>query len=153
MRAHLAAGEWTRARAIASDLLADAPTGAWRAEALYVLSQIEIDDLAVPLLEDALENAAGHAALQSAIQTRLALALRFRKGFAGALDDARTALALAEQTDDNERLMDVLAVLFMLGSRVGDDVVPQYAARAREIGISLATRTSSERQGCSRRGS
>jgi DNA-binding CsgD family transcriptional regulator len=132
-RAYRAAGEWTRARAIATDLLAESPAGPWRAEALYVLSQIEIDDLAVRLLEDALQEADGNPALQSRVQTRLALTSRFRKGFAGALEDARIALVLAEQTGDEALTMEALAVLIMLGSAVGDEAIPEWAARAWEI--------------------
>src|SRR5205823_14187525 len=46
--AHLAAGEWTRARSIASDLLART-RGPLRAEALLVLAAPQPDALAVPL--------------------------------------------------------------------------------------------------------
>ena len=40
-RAHQAAGEWTRARAIATDLLAEAEIGPVRAEALVLLAELE----------------------------------------------------------------------------------------------------------------
>src|SRR5262249_8175823 len=40
-RAQNAAGEWTRARTIATELLAETDIGAWRAEALVFLAELE----------------------------------------------------------------------------------------------------------------
>ena len=82
-RAHLAAGEWTRARAITTDLLAEMETGSLRAEALLLLARFEHDDLAVSVLAEALREASSHPALQAVIHIRLAWAERFRKGFRG----------------------------------------------------------------------
>ena len=100
-RAHHAAGEWTRARAIAADLLAETEIGALRAEALIVLAELESTDRAVVLLEEALREAAARPALQSVIHCRLAWATRFRKGYVRALEHARAALELAESLDDD----------------------------------------------------
>ena len=80
-RAHHAAGEWTRARTIATDLLAETEIGSMRAEALVLLAELESADRAVELLEEALREAASRPALQSAIHCRLAWATRFRNGF------------------------------------------------------------------------
>jgi tetratricopeptide (TPR) repeat protein len=103
-RAHLAAGEWTRARAIANDLLAEAESGPLRAEALLLLAEFEHDDLAVPVLAEALREASSRPVLQARIHVRLAWAERFRKGFAAALEDSRGALDLVQaalpDTDD-----------------------------------------------------
>jgi DNA-binding CsgD family transcriptional regulator len=96
-RAHHAAGEWTRARKIAADLLAETKIGSWRAEALILLAELESVDRAAALLEEALPEAASRPALQSAIHCRLAWAKRFRTGF----DHASAALELAEQLDDD----------------------------------------------------
>jgi DNA-binding CsgD family transcriptional regulator len=96
-RAHHAAGEWTRARKIAADLLAETKIGSWRAEALILLAELESVDRAAALLEEALPEAASRPALQSAIHCRLAWAKRFRTGF----DHASVALELAEQLDDD----------------------------------------------------
>jgi hypothetical protein len=63
-RAHHAAGEWTRARTIATDLLAEAEIGSLRAEALVLLAELESADRAVVLLEDARREAASRPALQ-----------------------------------------------------------------------------------------
>ena len=50
-RAHLEAGEANRARAIAAELLAGAPPGSCRAEALMLSAELEDTSSAIPLLE------------------------------------------------------------------------------------------------------
>jgi DNA-binding CsgD family transcriptional regulator len=132
-RAHLAAGEWTRARSIATDLLVETESGSLRAEVLILLAELEIDDPAVPLLEDALREAAERPALQATIHIRLAESSRFRRGFAGALEDARRALALADDLDDDALRLDALGVVVWLGGMVGDADTVAHAARAREL--------------------
>jgi DNA-binding CsgD family transcriptional regulator len=130
--AHLAAGEWTRARSIATDLLAGT-RGPLRAEALLVLAEFQHDDLAVPLLEEAVREAASHPELQALIHIRLAAAERFRKGFAGALDGTRAALALADRIGDDALRFKALAQLSWLGGMVGDAEAPAYRARALDV--------------------
>jgi DNA-binding CsgD family transcriptional regulator len=130
--AHLAAGEWTRARSIATDLLAGT-RGPLRAEALLVLAEFQHDDLAVPLLEEAVGEAASHPALQALIHIRLAAAERFRKGFAGALDGTRAALVLADRIGDDVLRFKALAQLSWLGGMVGDEEAPAYRARALDV--------------------
>jgi DNA-binding CsgD family transcriptional regulator len=130
--AHLAAGEWTRARSIAADLLART-RGPLRAEALLVLAEFQHDDLAVPLLEEAVREAASHPALQALIHIRLAAAERFRKGFAGALDGTRAALVLADRIGDDALRFKALAQLSWLGGMVGDAEAPAYRARALDV--------------------
>jgi hypothetical protein len=61
-RAHQAAGEWTRARTIARGLLADAELTSGRVEALLLLAELESADRALPLLEEALQEAGGRPA-------------------------------------------------------------------------------------------
>jgi DNA-binding CsgD family transcriptional regulator len=132
-RAHLAAGEWTRARTIATDLLAEAGAGPLRAEALLLLAEFEHDDLAVPVLAEALREASSRPALQARIRIRLAWAERFRQGFAAALAGTRVALELAERLDDDLLRFEALQQLFALGGLVGDAETPSYAARARDL--------------------
>jgi DNA-binding CsgD family transcriptional regulator len=96
-RAHLAAGEWTRARTLATELLAETEIGSWRAEALILLAESEPWHRAAELLEEALRHAASRPALQSLIHCRLAWARRFRPAF----DHASAALELAERLDDD----------------------------------------------------
>ena len=131
-RAHLAAGEWTRARSIA-ELLARTADGPLRAEALLVLAEFHHDDLAVPFLEDAARDASSQPALHARIQIRLAEAARFRKGFTAAIDGTRAALALADETNDDDVIFEALAQLSWLGRMVGDTQAPEYAARAHDL--------------------
>src|SRR5262249_33486684 len=56
-RAHHVAGEWTRARAIATDLAADPDAGELRAETLVLLAELERQGEAQRLLEEALQEA------------------------------------------------------------------------------------------------
>jgi DNA-binding CsgD family transcriptional regulator len=130
--AHHAAGEWTRARSITNDLLAGT-RGPLRAEALLLLAEFNHDDLAVPLLEEAVREAASHPPLQALIHIRLAAAERFRKGFAGALEGTRAALVLADRIDDDALRFKALAQLSWLGGMVGDAETPAYRARALEV--------------------
>ena len=132
-RAHLAAGEWTRARAIANDLLAEAECGPLRAEALLLLAEFEPDDLAVPVLAEALREASADPTLRARIHLRLAFAERFRKSFPEALEGTRSALELAELIDDDVLQFEALAQLHMLGGMVGDTESRAYAARARDL--------------------
>jgi DNA-binding CsgD family transcriptional regulator len=132
-RAHLAAGEWTRARAIATDLLAETEAGPFRAEVLLLLAEFEHDHLAVPVLQEALRHAASHSPLEALIRIRLARAERFRKGFAAARDSTRAALELADDLDDDLLRFEALVQLQWLGAMVGDPEAPGYAARARDL--------------------
>jgi DNA-binding CsgD family transcriptional regulator len=130
--AHLAAGEWTRARSIATDLLAGT-RGPLRAEALVLLAEFHHDNLAVPLLEEAVREAASHPRLEALIHIRLAAAERFRKGFASARDGTRAALLLADRIADDVLRFKALAQLSWLGGMVGDAKTPAYRARALDL--------------------
>jgi DNA-binding CsgD family transcriptional regulator len=132
-RAHLAAGEWTRARAIATDLLAATEAGLFRAQVLLLLAEFEHDDLAVPVLQEALRHAASQSPLEALIRIRLARAERFRKGFGTARDSTRAALELANDLDDDVLRFEALVQLQWLGAMVGDPEAPGYAARARDL--------------------
>jgi DNA-binding CsgD family transcriptional regulator len=132
-RANQAAGEWTRARTLAADLLADVEIGPLRAEALVLLAEFEIDDLAVPLLEEAVREASSRPTLELLIRIRLAWATRFRNGFPAALEDARAALLLADELADAALQVEVLTALGVLGSLVGDPESSAYAARAHRL--------------------
>jgi len=131
-RAHLAAGEWTRARAIATDLLVEAESGSTRAEALILLSELEGVDRSTELLEDALLAAGSHPGLRSALHCRLAWAARFEGGF----DHAAAALALADDLGDAElqtRARSVRAILswFEGGAEAPEDL-PELARHLPE---------------------
>jgi DNA-binding CsgD family transcriptional regulator len=89
------------------------------------------------LLEEALREAASRPALQSVIQCRLAVAVRFEKGFDGALEHARAALELADHLDDDALRVGALATLTFFGCAVGDADAPAHAARAHELATAL----------------
>jgi DNA-binding CsgD family transcriptional regulator len=132
-RAHRAAGEWTRAKTIARDLLTEVDSGALRAEALLLLAEFEGLDRAVDLLEEALREATEQPALQATVHSSLASATRFKKGFVGALGHARAALDLADDLDDDALRVAALGMLAFLGCSVGDAGAPGHAARAYEL--------------------
>ncbi len=136
-RAHRNAGEWTRARSIVTDLLAQERTGSLRAEALVFLAQLESVDRAVELLEEALREATSRPALQSVIHCRLAWVGRFRKGYAGALEHARAALVLAEDLDEDAQRMRAQAVQAVLGWIVGEAEAPKLLARAQDFATAV----------------
>ena len=110
-RAHQAAGEWTRARTISRDLLVETERTSEHVEALLLLAELESVERALPLLEEALRQADGRVALQAAVHCRLAWAARWRKG----IRHATTALALADQLDDDVLRARARAVLAILG--------------------------------------
>ena len=141
-RAHLAAGEWTRARTITTELLAQTTRGTIRAECLLLLAEFEHDDLAVPVLEEALHHVASERRLEALIHIRLGWARRFRSGFATALGAVRAGLALADEIRDDALSFEALACLHTLASQVGDVAAPEYAERANRI----ATATGDELQ-------
>jgi DNA-binding CsgD family transcriptional regulator len=133
-RAHQAAGEWTRAQAIARKLLGETGAGPERAEILDLLAQFEVDELAVSLLEEALADAATLPELQLRIRIRLALSRRFTSGFAAAFDEVRGALASAEELDDDALRVFALNAAAFLGRRtVHAREAQAYQARACEI--------------------
>jgi DNA-binding CsgD family transcriptional regulator len=137
-RAHRASGEWTRARAIVSDLLEQRRLGALRADALLLLAELESLDRAVALLKEALQEATTRPALRAVIQCRLAWSARFAEGFDGALEHARASLALADEVGDDKLRVEALAMMTFLGSAVGDPETPAYAARAHDIAVGTA---------------
>jgi DNA-binding CsgD family transcriptional regulator/DNA polymerase III delta prime subunit len=133
--AHRAAGEWTRARAIAESLLDDPEIAELRADVLLLLAELENLERAIALLEEALREATSRPALQVTIQCKLAWVARFTKGFDGALEHARSALELAEELDDDALRVSALTMMVFLGSPVGDPDASTYAERAHEIAI------------------
>ena len=93
-RAHRSAGEWTRARSLLGDLLVETHSGARRAETLVLLAELESARGSIPLLEEALGEAASSPALQSVIHCRLAWAssqarIRSRASSVGARGEGR----------------------------------------------------------------
>jgi DNA-binding CsgD family transcriptional regulator len=128
-RAHQGAGEWTRTRTIATELLDETEIGPQRAEALVLLSEVEVDRSA-ELLQEALREAKSRPALQSAIHCRLGWATRFSDGF----NHARAALLLADELDDDVLRSRARAVLAILSWFAGEEKAPEdLAARTRDF--------------------
>jgi DNA-binding CsgD family transcriptional regulator len=136
-RAHRAAGEWTRARTMANDLLTETETGPLHAETLILLAGFESRERAIALLEEALGEANASPTLRSMTHCWLSWATRFRDGFGVAFEHARTALALAEEVDDDALRVDALKLLTINGSMVGDSEARLYASRAHELASGL----------------
>ena len=136
-RAHRAAGEWTRARDLSRALLAESAPGPQRAEVLVLLAEFEVDEQAVPLLEEALTEAVGRPELHLEIQITIAACTRFTRGFGAAFEEARAALAAAEALDDDGLRVSALSTAAFLGRTVLEPDSPAYAATAREIASRL----------------
>jgi DNA-binding CsgD family transcriptional regulator len=136
-RAHSAAGEWPRARAIAAELLDETDDVSLRADALILLAELESVDRAVVLLEEALGEAAPRPELQSELHCRLAWATRFRTGYVRALKHGRQALALADRLEDDVLRARARSVLALLGWMVGDADAPQLPSSARDFATAL----------------
>lgn len=137
-RAHLQAGEGTRARTIAVDLLARTPAGPSRAEALLLLAELENLDRSVALLHEALGEAAASPALRAVIHRRLADHGRMTRGREWAQEHARASLELAESLDDDALRAGALSVLTALRFEMGDPEAPRLAERAYEAAVVVA---------------
>jgi DNA-binding CsgD family transcriptional regulator len=137
-RAHLAAGEVNRARAIASDLLARAPAGPQRAEALVLCSELEPPGSAVALLRNALAEAGGVPALQAAIHADLAEVGRLTKGHAWAQRHAQASLRLAERLDDGALRANALSILARQRFERGGPHALELAEQAYRLATPLA---------------
>ena len=139
-RAQRSAGEWTRARSVLADLLAETRAGSVRAEALVLLAELESERLSVPLLEEALREAASRPALQSVIHCRLAWASS-KSGF----DHARRALELANELDDDQlrgqaRAMQAILSWFAGEVEASDDLPARVSDFPSAVGGELLVR-------------
>jgi DNA-binding CsgD family transcriptional regulator len=132
-RAHQAAGEWTRARTIATDLLAETEIGSLRPEALLLLAELERDDRSIVLLEEALREARSRPALQSAIHCRLAWAKRL-----DGIGHARAAFELADDVNDDALRGRARAVQAVLSWFAGETDAPDdLPTRARDFATAV----------------
>ena len=134
-RRHLAAGEVERARVLGNDLVAQAPAGTERAEALSLLGEIEAEEPrhAIPLLEEALVEAGEGSALAASIHLRLSLIVRFTEGIAAAERHARAAVELAERVDDAALRAAAIAALALIRFNAGKPGALRLAEQARAL--------------------
>jgi DNA-binding CsgD family transcriptional regulator len=134
-RAHQAAGEWTHARTIATDLLGEDDIGPLRAETLLLLAELDEPTSREALLREALLESAERPRLRATVLCRLAWAMRFRDRGAYAL----AALELADELDDEELRTRARAVQTVLDwfwgeGRASDDLPALMLELAPAVG-------------------
>ena len=135
--AHSAAGDGGRALAIATDMVAEAPAGRARAEALILRADPETPFAAVPILEEALAEAADAPDLQAAIHAALA-----DKGYLALSGHevgkhGRASLRLAELLDDDRLRANALSILAMYDFNAGRGGALDMAERAYRLAAAL----------------
>jgi DNA-binding CsgD family transcriptional regulator len=136
-RAHMAAGEIERARALGDALTETSQEGVPQAEVLLYLSELESARLPdkVELRRKALLQQDLPDELRQRIHQRLALDLRFLEGRSPAVEHARAAVELADRLDDDRLRAGALAVLALLefqGGEPGAIQLAEYAAHMAE---------------------
>ena len=129
-RAHMEAGEETRARKIAVDLVTWTRVGRARAEALLLLAEFDAIERSVALLQEALEEAAALPVLRALIHRRLANLGRLTKGGEWGERHAHKSLELAKSLDDDGLRAGALSVLACLRFDAGDPQAPRLAEEA-----------------------
>lgn len=137
-RAHFAAGESQRARALADELLAGASPGRQRAEALILLSDFARFGLGDDRSREALHEAAAHPALQALLHQRLAWELHFTDGVAAAERHARVSLELSERLGDEALRAGALAAFASIRLHAGEADALPLAEQAYELAITAA---------------
>jgi DNA-binding CsgD family transcriptional regulator len=137
--AHLAAGERARARVLAAELLARSTPGAQRARALVLRAGVEAGDIqrTIALLQEALGEAEEEAALQARIHRELSLRIRFTSGLRVAEQHARTAVALADQLDDDALRASARSSLALIRFNGGKPKALRLAEEAYELAAAL----------------
>ncbi len=139
--AHLRAGDVHRARVLAEDLVAEAPDGRARAEALVLMSgvesRIENPGRAVELRREALLEADGHPALQAAVHQWLGANVPYREGVRVRESHARRSLELAEQLGDDGLRAGALAILAWSRFDAGEPDALALAEEAHALATKL----------------
>ena len=142
-RAHFAAADARRARALVLDLLARTQADG-RAEALVLLSDVEYAgahaERAIELRRDALDAMAGLPSLQAEIHEWLALAVTHTEGAAAGDEHALTALELAEALGDDALRAGALSVLAVGRFRSGDPDSLRLVAQAQLAAAAVGPR-------------
>jgi DNA-binding CsgD family transcriptional regulator len=133
-RYHLAAGIPDRARTLGQQVLAEAPAGRQRAEALFLLGKVESNhERMIELHEHALAEATGTPELRADIHAWLAPYVRFSRGLGAAQAHAQSALDLAERAGNAVGVARSLASLARLRFQAGEDDAETIAQRALEL--------------------
>jgi tetratricopeptide (TPR) repeat protein len=136
-RTHLAGGEVERARTLARELVAAAPDGPRRADALLMLANVESANLheSIALRREALRHAAGLPAVEASIHRELALSVRLTEGTAAGEEHARAAVDLAERAGDDAVRAAALASLALNRFNPGKADAPRLAEQAYELAV------------------
>jgi DNA-binding CsgD family transcriptional regulator len=136
-RAHLAGGEVERARTLARDLVAAAPDGPRRADALLLLAAVEGSNMpeSIALRREALEHAAGLPALEASIHQMLAMTVRMIEGLAAGEEHARAAIELAERAGDDAVRAAALAALAVNRLNQGKADATRLAEQGYELAV------------------
>lgn len=134
---HIRAGDRGRARALLEELLAEAPAGRSRSDALRLLAEILYNEEGFatpgPLLESALEHA-GDPLLAVAIELDLCYVhANHMADYRGAGPHAERALAIAERAGDRSALAEALATRVMVRFLMGHGVDWDSLARAQGL--------------------
>jgi len=136
VRLHLLAGDASRARAEAEELLAQGPAPRQRAAVLVALSDVEYTsapEQAIALRREALAAADSDPALQASIHAWLAGVVRNVEGLGPAEAHAREALRLAERVGDDGLRASALTALSVLLFNAGAPEAPELAEQAFEL--------------------
>jgi DNA-binding CsgD family transcriptional regulator len=123
-----------RARALLEGVVAEAPAGAVRSEALLHLGNIRyrLDNAfsAITALQQARDEAGDDRPLRSAIESRLAYMVAASGNAMAGLDHAKAALDMVDGTDDDAALAEALAHLTITEFLLGNGVASEQMARA-----------------------
>jgi DNA-binding CsgD family transcriptional regulator/tetratricopeptide (TPR) repeat protein len=135
--AHFDTGNPTRARGLLEDAIAQLLPSTMRAEALRLLAGVRIyDDSfrdAADLLEKALPEAAGDAALQCQIQLELSFVLFNLGRFVEGAPHTDRALAAAERAGSTGLIAHALAIISMYAFMAGDGIEKAGLERALSL--------------------
>jgi len=132
---HFAAGDIVKARSMLEALLENLPVGPIRGRALLALAKVRKDDFdaSAALCEEALSQAEAHDRVNAQAQSLLSELWSNRGDSAAAIEHARAAVALAEQSGDLGLLAAMLGTEGIMGFFAGRGVQHEVMQRAVEL--------------------
>lgn len=138
-KAHLAVAEIDRARTLSDALLAQVPTGRWRAEALMLAADAYLEEAeGVRLHREALRESEGDLVLQARIHQWLGWSLRFLEGLHASEEHLWAALEIGEKLDDDALRAGALGILSVVRLHLGQPDAVSLGERgyalARKVG-------------------
>lgn len=132
---HYAAGDLAKARSILEELLESLPSGPVRGQALLALARVRKDDFdaSAALLDQALGQVEAQDRINAEAEALLSELCANRGDAAAAVEHARAAVALAEQTGDLGLLSAMLGTQGIMEFFAGQGVRREVMARATEL--------------------